>query len=120
MSNYIHSIPGRLRVKSSLLKKNPSDAKRVQRLLKSTRGVESFEVNLVTGSVLVRYNPTKITADMLLQRLAEAGYFAAQTAVPHDELFHSAVFRTGRTIGSLVLGVLEIENPALALLAALI
>jgi copper chaperone CopZ len=120
MSNYIHSIPGRLRVKSSLIKKNPGEAKKVERLLKSMNGVEYLEINLLTGSVLVRYNPHEVGSDTLLQRLTAAGYLAGRRAVTQDEVIHSALIRTGKAVGSLVLGALEIENPALAILAALI
>jgi copper chaperone CopZ len=120
MSNYVHSIPGRLRVKTALIKKNSGEAEKVERLLQSISGVQSLEINLITGSVLMRYNPSEVSADMLLQLLAEAGYFEAPKAVTHDEIIYSALAKTGRTVGSLVLGSLEIENRALAILAALI
>jgi copper chaperone CopZ len=120
MSNYVHSIPGRLRVKTALIKKNSGEAEKVERLLKSIPGVQSLDINLLTGSVLVRYDPNSIGVDQLLQTLTEAGYFEPSKAVTHDEVVHSALTRGGKAIGSLVLGALEIENPALAILTALI
>jgi copper chaperone CopZ len=120
MSNYVHSIPGRLRVKTALIKKNSGEAEKVERLLKSIPGVQSLGINLVTGSVLVRYDPDNIGADQLLQTLTEAGYFEPSKAITHDEVVHSTLTRGGKAIGALVFGALEIENPALAILTALI
>jgi copper chaperone CopZ len=120
MSNYVHSIPGRLRVKTALIKKNSGEAEKVERLLKSIPGVQSLDISLLTGSVLVRYDPNHINADQLLEALTEAGYFEPSKAVTQDEIVHSALTRGGKAVGSLVLGVMEIENPALAILTALI
>jgi copper chaperone CopZ len=103
-----------------LIKKNSGEAEKAERLLKSIPGVQSLNINLITGSVLVRYNPNDVGADQLLQALTEARYFEPSKAVTHDDLVNSALTRGGKAIGSLVFGVLEIENPALAILAALI
>jgi hypothetical protein len=118
MSDYVHSIPGRLRVKSAVIKKNPGEAKRAQRLLKSIRGVQSSEVNVLTGSVLILYDPTRLSADVLLQRLASAGYFEVPASVTHGDVIHSVLTGAGRVIGSAILG--SFEHPAFSILAALI
>lgn len=120
MGNYVHSIPGRLRVKTASIKKNFGEAERVARLLKSIPGVQSLDINVVTGSVLVRYKPSEVSADLLLQRLADAGHFEGPEAVNHHQASHSALAWAGKAIGSLALGALEIEHPALAILVALI
>jgi hypothetical protein len=120
MSNYVHSIPGRLRVKSALIRKNSGEAKKVEQLFRSVPGVQSLDINLITGSILVGYNPREVSSDMLLQILSETGYFEAPKAVNHDEVIHSTLARAGKAIGSAVIGALEIEHPAVAILAALI
>jgi hypothetical protein len=118
MGNYLHSIPGRLRVKSTVIKKNPAEAARAERLLKSIRGVRSSDVSVLTGSILISYDPTKISAETLLHRLVSAGYFEAADPVSHDDVVHSLLTRAGRVIGSAILG--SLDHPACAVLAALI
>jgi hypothetical protein len=120
MSDYVHSIPGRLRVKSATIKKNPTAAGRIRAVLSPTPGVQQVDVNLLTGSVLIRYDCQGARADELLGKLNQAGYFEPSEAVTQDDLLHAMLTRTGKAIGSLALGALEIDSPALAVLAALI
>jgi hypothetical protein len=120
LSHYVHSIPGRLRVKTPAIKKNSAEAKKVERLLISIRGIQSLQINLTTGSVLVLYNADDLTPEYLLGVLFVAGYIEPTKVVTHDEVVHSALTRAGKTVGSLVVGALEINNPALAILIALI
>jgi hypothetical protein len=120
MSNYIHSIPGRLRIKSAAIKKNAAEAAKVKTLLGALSGIQGLDINLLTGSVLIRYNCEEITASRILWTLSEGGYFEPTKAVTHDDLLHSALTRAGKTIGSLAVGALEFDSPALAVLAALI
>ena len=120
MSNYIHSIPGRLRIKSAAVKKNPVEAGKVKALLAPVSGIQSLDVNPLTGSVLIRYNSHEIAESRILWTLTQAGYFDPAKAVTHDDVLHSALTRAGKTIGSLAVGSLEIDSPALAVLAALI
>ena len=58
MSYYIHDVPGRLRIKSPVLRKNKLAATAAERLMAGTNGVKSRRVNLLTGSLLINYNPT--------------------------------------------------------------
>jgi hypothetical protein len=120
MSDYVHNIPGRLRIKSAIIKKNPPAGGRVRALLSSTPGVQKLDVNLLTGSILIRYECQGVSADELLRKLNQAGYFEPSKTVTHDDVLHSMLTRTGKAIGSLAVGALEIDTPALAVLAALI
>jgi hypothetical protein len=120
MSDYVHSIPGRLRVKSAIIKKNPAAAGKIRVSLSPTPGVRQVDVNLLTGSVLIHYDFQGVSADELLRKLNQAGYFKPSEAVTHDDLLHAMLTRTGKAIGSLALGALEIDSPALAILAAVI
>lgn len=54
MSRYIHHVPGRLRVKSTGLKRNEAEAARIVAHMQHLHGVASAEVNTVTGSLLIR------------------------------------------------------------------
>lgn len=73
MSHYIHDLPGRLRVKSRALKNRDGTADRAIAALQAVRGVRVTEVNAVTGSVLVRYDPAAVNASRLLDVLKEHG-----------------------------------------------
>jgi copper chaperone CopZ len=122
MSNYVHSIPGRLRIKTSVIKKNPVLAERIGRLLTSITGVEEVDVNLLTGSVLIRYKPRRIAAEHILSTLSEFGHFELSRTVNNKEL-QSALVKGGRDVGSLLFSLLvkrHIESPAVSLIAALI
>jgi copper chaperone CopZ len=120
MIDYVHNIPGRLRIKSAVIKKNPSEAAKIRSLLSAVPGVENLDVNLLTGSILIRYDAQKINSDQLLQTLSEAGYFQPSKVVTHDDVLHSMLTTGGKAIGSLVVGALEFDSPALAVIAALI
>jgi hypothetical protein len=120
MSHYIHSIPGRLRIKSAAVKKNPTEADKVRALIAPLPGIHNLEVNLLTGSVLVRYDADKIAESRILWSLTHGGYFEPAKAVTHDDMLHSALTTAGKAVGSLAVGALEIDSPALAVLAALI
>jgi copper chaperone CopZ len=120
MSNYIHSIPGRLRIKSTLIKKNPAEAAKAKALLAPLPGIQNVDVNLLTGSVLVRYDPAAIAEGRILWSLSQGVYFEPAKAVTQDDMLHSALTTAGRAVGSLAVGTLEIDSPALAVLAALI
>jgi len=120
MNNYVHNIPGRLRIKSAAVKKNPIEVGKIRILLTSMPGVQNLDVNLVTGSVLIRYDINQVTSEKLLGALNQAGYFEPSTGATHDDILHSMLTTGGRAIGSLVVGALEFDSPALAVLAALI
>lgn len=120
MSNYIHTIPGRIRLKCKSVKKNPHEAAKVRALLAALPGIQSIDVNLLTGSVLICYNAQVVSENRILWSLTHGGYFEPAKAVTHDDMLHSALTAAGKAVGSLAVGVLEIDNPALALLTALI
>ncbi len=75
MECFIHQSPGRLRVRSPVLK---DDEVRVQSLsiqLSLLPGIVRVRVNTTTGSMLVYFDPDLTTASMLI------GYFARQNVL---------------------------------------
>ena len=54
--NYVHHVPGRLRVRATSVKGNASAALSVRARLSTASGITSSEVNTVTGSILVNYD----------------------------------------------------------------
>ncbi|MFN3324194.1 MAG: HMA2 domain-containing protein [Bryobacteraceae bacterium] len=71
---YVHHVPGRLRVRSVLVKKNEYTASEVKRLMEAMPGVRSASTNTLTGSVTIAYDGAVIDRDTLLGVLREKGY----------------------------------------------
>jgi len=90
MSYYIHDIPGRLRVKSPSIKRNRSVADEVERMFESVNGIDTVDVNLVTGSLLVNYNPKMLKYHDIVNLLQKKGYFDYSKAVTNDQYIHNA------------------------------
>lgn len=66
MSHYLHTLPGRLRLKTRSLKNSEDKAAEVRALLRQLAGIETIEINLLTGSMLVRYDTTSVTSAQIL------------------------------------------------------
>jgi hypothetical protein len=69
MSYYVHNVPGRLRVKTPLVKRNRTSANHVEGLMKQLTGVKSTAVNTATGSIVVYHCPKTISCDAILNTL---------------------------------------------------
>ena len=74
MSDYIHDIPGRLRVKIKAVRGNPSLGNQIEGLLAGAWGITSVSVRTTTGSVVVTYDPQILDANRILNFLAEHGH----------------------------------------------
>jgi hypothetical protein len=90
MGYYLHDVPGRMRVKSPLVKNNPRAAKDIKNLLSLIHGVNSTEFNLTTGSVLIYYHPDKLHRSDLINLLSEKGYFDKSKALTNDQVIQNA------------------------------
>ncbi len=73
MSQYIHHIPGRLRLKLDQIKRQPLQARKIQAAIGSIDGVLAVSVNVTTGSVLIRYEAARINGESLLRTMRETG-----------------------------------------------
>ena len=103
MSYYIHQIPGRLRIKTPLLKRGQND-REVRMLLGPIEGINSVTVNPVTGSIVIEYAPLEVGAEEILDVLKRAGYFDRSKAMTNDEYIHAKVSKTGRIVLGAVSG----------------
>jgi Heavy metal associated domain 2 len=54
--SYVHSLPGRLRVRIPAAKGNPIAAERLATKLNTLEGIQSVTANPVTGSILICYD----------------------------------------------------------------
>lgn len=71
MRHHIHHVPGRVRVRTTALKKNGPRAAQVVDVLRQLPAVTSAEANLLTGSVTVYYDRTVADLGLLTQALRE-------------------------------------------------
>lgn len=81
MAQYMHHVPGRLRIKSPVLKRNEQEAKAVQELLLDQQGVLRSEVNPVTGSILVLYDGSVVQVQWIVGLLKRQGYLESSVLV---------------------------------------
>jgi hypothetical protein len=70
----LHVTPGRLRVRSTVLKRNASRARRVEAELAGLPNVTLARVNVTTGSITLQFDPSHWTAAELIALLRERGY----------------------------------------------
>lgn len=122
MTAYLHHLPGRLRVRSSALRRNDSKARTAREHLAGQAGVLSVETNVTTGSLLVRYDTDRIDAQRILQALGSLGIVrhpsAPRCPAARSELARATEGLVDRFASKLVETV--IERSAVALVAALI
>ena len=66
-----HSIPGRIRLKINNASKIPKEAamydKYVIEGIKILDGIDNIEFNYMTGSVLITYNPNKLSEEIVIK-----------------------------------------------------
>lgn len=68
-----HDIPGRLRIKFEKFINNPCQLNKIKGLL-SIDGVYKININTVTGSVVVFYDPVSVSSPHILSLLNTNGY----------------------------------------------
>jgi hypothetical protein len=81
MKSYLHQVPGRLRIKTPVLKRAPWMASDVVNLFNHVRGVTSCSVNTVTGSVVVNYRSDMISPQSIIRLLDKEGFVDMRNVV---------------------------------------
>lgn len=123
MSYYMHNVPGRLRVKTPVIKGNTAMSERVTNFLDTVDGVTSITANTVTGSIVVLYDPLTVSHKQLVDALSRKGYFDHTKAVTNDQYVHKAASKASWTLGKVVFGAavdMALEGSALSLLTVLL
>lgn len=82
MYHLAHSMPGRLRVKLPGLKRNEQEATQVRAFLTRFEGVLAYQVNTLTGSVIIHYDPTLTDALTILATLPKYQIAAVTPCLP--------------------------------------
>lgn len=74
MKSYVHTIPGRLRLRSERLKADLAATTELQSTLRGLGGVSAVEFHPRSSSLLVYYDPSTDTAQEMLFIFRERGY----------------------------------------------
>jgi hypothetical protein len=88
--DYMHHVPGRLRLKAAEFRNKPSLLEAARRELMALRGVSSVSTNPLTGSILVEYDPLVSAPAALSEAIQERGF-------PHVHLEAPALTSRGQT-----------------------
>jgi hypothetical protein len=81
VTQYVHHVPGRIRVRTAALKRDPHAAAAARTTFQGLDGVTDVRVNPVTGSLTVTYDHGRIATASLTAILRQRGYLAADVAV---------------------------------------
>jgi hypothetical protein len=123
MSYYLHNVPGRLRVKSPLLRRNNAAGDEVRKALSTIQGVATVDFNPTIGSLLINYNHKTTKHEDIIGLLERKGYFDRRKAESNEGYIQTAAEKTGRIIGKAALGIAiekAVEGSALSLISLLI
>jgi hypothetical protein len=113
----VHHVPGRLRLRSALLRGDVNRSELARRDLAAVEGVTSVAANPCTGSLLVEYDTAVMPPDKIIDVLTSRGYNAA-TAEERDEPRAGWADHLAGAVKDWVIGAVA-DRLALALIAAL-
>lgn len=117
MSQYIHHVPGRIRVRSKAFRCRSEKAQAAERQLKAMAGVRQVRMNLHAGSITVHYDTAVLHQSDLLAALEQLG--CLQTASRSDEVAR----KMGEMFGKALVGAVvqkAVEQSARTLVGAFI
>ena len=100
---YLHKTPGRIRLKSPILK-NPLFHKDAQDILAGFEGIHNCDINRTTGSMTVHFHPARIKADDIVRSFEDAGLFDSKMAVTNDQYVKEIVSKTGNIVSKAIFG----------------
>lgn len=122
MTYYLHSVPGRLRVKIPKLRRRPAMAASISETL-SFDGIRKVYIKNLTGSVVIHYDPELLDESRILKTLEANGHFDASRAISCDTQLQAASSKVAQKCGRVVFGWAvgrALEANGLGLLAAFI
>lgn len=119
---YMHSVPGRVRIRSKILRSNSGLRGAIVGACESLPGVCSVKANGLTGSVLVTYDQQAAGEQDILAVIRKSGYLPPAKSLL-DRQLSAACERAGERIAkALVKMALEraLSKAGLSLLAAVL
>ena len=120
---YMHNIPGRLRVRIPAIRGSSEKARAAQALLMDLEGIESIRANMVTGSIVVKYDPGRFLSQRILSILKENGCFDGTKAFTMNHAIPHTSSKAGKAVGKAFCGWAvgrALEGTGLSFLAVLI
>ena len=102
-----HSIPGRMRVKSFLMKKDPARCTAVSNALKKVKGIVAVSGNSAAGSVVILYDEKRVAQEAILARLDE--FFPARYHLKREPSVKAVTSSAATKPRSLLRDVLEVS-----------
>jgi len=125
----IHRSLGRLRVRSLKLKRDPTRALDTNSRLIALQGVHSVELNPLTGSLLIHFDPNESTSETLVQAVLDSHKVARAPGTPVPgtvrvatvrHTFYSRATRRAAKIACAYASEKIVEHLIVTLLAALL
>jgi hypothetical protein len=127
MNQYVHHVPGRLRIRIPEVKGNSAEASSLERRIRAQRGVKSVQTSPLTGSVLVHYDPATASVSTLSQMMlcsaATEPMSRALPAAPQAGTNQRIGQQIAARVATTVVGHFmetAVERAAVALIAALL
>ena len=123
MGDYVHSVPGRLRIKVPGIKRNPELCRNILHLIMDLDGVHHVSTNQITGSVTVRYDDKQLYAASILAFLMKNGFLGDSNALMNVASRQSSSSKAGLAASKILFGwVIEkaLEPTGLSFLAIFI
>lgn len=123
MQDYIHNVPGRIRLKTINLKKNPDSAEYLERRLTLMRGVKAASVNKLTGSIVINYDHKAIPPSHILNHLEKEGVYRPNATISQEQYVSNSMAKAGELAGKFIFGAAvekALESVGISLFAALI
>ncbi|MEA3638883.1 MAG: heavy-metal-associated domain-containing protein [Lamprobacter sp.] len=117
MSQYIHHVPGRIRVRSKAFRCYGERASKAEAKLMAMKGVRSVQINQRASSIVVQYEPDLLSRGELFAALEDLGCMAA---VRRDTTHAN---KLGETFGKALVGAMVqkvVEQSARSLVVALV
>jgi hypothetical protein len=81
VTDYLHTLDGRMRIKIAPVKGSPAKAAEVSRFLMHSTGIYEVTANSVTGNVLILYNSDQISQNQIMKLLQDGGYLSTISGV---------------------------------------
>jgi copper chaperone CopZ len=122
MTQYVHHVPGRLRVRSIAVKHDPAQALAVKGRIGGLPGVQAVQVRPVTGSITVTYDATSTSVHAIMGALKAQGHVHADTPTHFTVSAPAAASLPTNKIASTVATVAvekALERSAAAIIAAI-
>ena len=123
MNYYYHEVPGRLRLKTPMLKGNPALGQKIEDHLLRVGGIQTVKTSTITGSIIVNHDPKLISSAAITDIAVEQGYFDKKKAVTSDQYLSNSFEKVGQVIGKAVFGAMvekSFQGSALSLISVLL